>query len=98
QGIADESQNAGCQTARRQLMTAGEVYFAQYDTQAIAGQGGANGAEQTLLDAGILSGNSAYYNVPSSGDLQQGLPCTWGGSWVKRRLVCVVPVAAGSGL
>lgn len=74
-GVADESQEAGCTADRRNLTVAVEMYFAQYETDTLADAGGADGVEMTLQGAGILKRTSEYYNLTTTGALQQVAPC-----------------------
>lgn len=72
-GIADSSQEAGCQTEHRQLATAVEAYFALYRADSIPD--GGDGAAATLRDAGIIRKTSEYYDVTTTGDIVQVFPC-----------------------
>ena len=77
-GFRDDAEDSACPADFRNLITASESYFTQYETDMIPDAGGAEGYEQTIVDAGLMRQVSEWYDLQSDGNLTvpAGSPCT----------------------
>ncbi len=78
-GFRDDAEDSACPADFRNLITAAESYFVQYDTTTIpAADATPNGYEQTLVNVGLARFVSEWYDLDVNGDPVQvvGSPCT----------------------
>ena len=77
-GLRDDAEDSACPADFRNLITASETYFVQFDTTTIPDAGGAEGYEQTLVDVGLTRQVSEWYDLQPDGGLvvPAGSPCT----------------------
>lgn len=77
-GLRDDADESACAADRRTLLQATEAYFAQTAAPAIAPTGTEDVYEQTLVEAGLLSSTSEFYDLEPDGQLAPaaGSPCT----------------------
>lgn len=65
-----EAMTSGCGTDERVLATAFEAYSAANGADSLAPTGSGNDRfEQTLVDAGLLTGTSEYFDLDANGDI-----------------------------
>ena len=78
-GFRGDAEESACPADFRNLLTAAESYFTQYDTTTIpAADATPNGYEQTLVNVGLVRQVSEWYDLDVNGDPVQvvGSPCT----------------------
>jgi prepilin-type N-terminal cleavage/methylation domain-containing protein len=75
----DDAEDSACPADFRNLITASEAYFVQFDTTTIPqANATGDGYEQTLVDVGLARQVSQWYDLEADGELAvpAGSPCT----------------------
>jgi prepilin-type N-terminal cleavage/methylation domain-containing protein len=79
-GLRANAEDSACPADFRNLITATESYFVQFDTTTIPNPYGTDpdGYEQTLVDVGLARQVSEWYDLDTDGELlvPAGSPCT----------------------
>ena len=68
-GIGVRAEESACAAEARNLINATSAYIALNNTSSIPDAGGAEGFEQTLVNAGLLRSTAEMYDIDSSGEL-----------------------------
>lgn len=68
-GLRDRADTSACAAESSSLVKATSAYFVLNDTASIPDAGGAEGYEQTLVNAGLLRTTADLYDVDGNGDL-----------------------------
>ena len=78
-GLRADAQNSACPADHRNLITATESYFVQFDATSLPqADGTADGYEKTLVNVGLARDVSKWYDLEADGELvlSPGSPCT----------------------
>ena len=77
-GLREDTADSACPADFRNLITASESYFVQYDATTIPqANASADGYEQTLVDVGLTRQVSQWYDLDAAGEptVPAGSPC-----------------------